>query len=164
MIDNHHRDGIDEVRFPQFSGDADVVAAVLRSELTPRIFTQSSVCVIPAVSCALMRSPSGERHRKSVTNCIPDPESAKTHGRSLQPLLRDDRAIDGRIELRLRHTVRPHDPRYIDARPRAEAEVQGRRKSPASGRNVRMDFDLPADAEGVDALIAGDGLRPRPRG
>ena len=80
MIDDHQRDMIEEVRLPQLRGDANVVVAVARQQLITAHLTQSSVCVTPAVSCALMRSPSGDRHRKSVTNRMRVPSHAKTQG------------------------------------------------------------------------------------
>ena len=93
----------------------------------------------------------------------PVPSSANTHGHEpLSRCSRDDGIVGAAVELGLRHAVRPDDPRDVDARARAQAEVHGR-----PGDRLLLheqagpDFDVAADAERVDALIAGDRLRAR---
>ena len=110
-----------------------------------------------------MRSPSGERQRKSVTKRIPRAVVSKHPGaRALQALVGDDDLVGAAVEFGLRDAVRPDDPCDVDARARAQAEVHGR----AGDRllldeQAGSDFDVAADAERVDPLIARDGLRAR---
>src|SRR6185369_4398421 len=83
--------------------------------------------------------------------------------RSLEALLGDDRLIGPAIEVGLHDAVRPEDARHVDARARAQAEMRR-----LAGENLSLrqqaasNFYLSADAERVDALVAGGRLRLRP--
>jgi hypothetical protein len=82
--------------------------------------------------------------------------------RSLQTLRRDERVVDADTELGLRHAVRPYDTRHVDGSPRPEAEVDHAGLDDLLlPQQSGLDFDLAAQPERVDALIAGVLLRTR---
>src|SRR5690606_2985744 len=75
---------------------------------------------------------------------------------AFEPLLGEDRLIGRKLEFGLYRPVRPDDARDIDLRVLAETEVEMRRCDHLFlGEQAGADLDLAADAEGVDALIAG---------
>ena len=152
------------MRLPQLRGHAQVVGARrAATSWSPRIFTQSSVMSTSAVCCALMRRPSGERQMRSVTKAISRPFQANSHGH--EPLSRWVAAtvVSGRrVELRLDDAVRPDDAHDLGARGLAEAEVDdGRVDRPLLQVQAGAQLHLAADAERVDALVAGGRGRAR---
>ena len=132
-------------------------------ELIAADLTQSSVISTSAVACALMRRPSGERQMKSVTNAISRPFHANSHGHDpLSRWLAGTAASAARLELRLQDAVRPGDAGDVGRGRLAEAEVHGRcRDDLLLHVQAGAHFDLAADAERVDALIAGRGRGAR---
>ena len=165
MIDDQQRHVVEEVRLPQLRGDAHVVARRRAARAGRRaIRTQSSVCVTPAVSCALMRRPSGDRHRKSVTKPMRWPSYANTHGHD--PFSRCSATIASSTPTpnsACGDAVRPDDARDVDRR----CACRGRSAAapPVStcfcDEQAGAHLDLAADAERVDALVAGVLLRAR---
>jgi hypothetical protein len=86
--------------------------------------TQSSVCATPAVSCALMRRPSGERHRKSVTKADRRAIPRKhPRARAFQALLGDDRLVHAAPNSACGTPFGHDDARDVDRRARPETDV-----------------------------------------
>ena len=114
-----------------------------------------------------MRRPSGERQIRSVTNAISRPFQANSHGHDpLRRWLGRDRRVRpaARTPTAARRSARSmRITSAVDAV--AEAEVDDRRVDrPALQVQPGAHLDLAADAERVDALIAGRGRRLRPHG
>ena len=167
MIDDHQRHMVEEVRLPQLGGDAQIVAAVASRQLVaanayPVFGLRDTRRVLRIDAKAERRAPQEVGHERDVAAVVGEHPRA----RPLQPLLRDEAIVDADAELGLRHAVGPDDPRHVDGRTRAEAEVHG-----ATPHHLLLpdqtglDLDLAADAERVDALVArvllctgGEGL------
>ena len=100
---------------------------------------------------------------KSVTKPISRPFHANSHGHDpLSRWLAGIGGVGGEAELRLQDAVRPGDAGDVGRGRLAEAEVHGRRRDDLLLRvQTGAHFDLAADAERVDALIAGRGCGAR---
>ena len=84
--------------------------------------------------------------------------------RSFEPLAGAQDRVRRQLELGLQEAVRPGDARHFSHRRFAEAKVDdGRRNHLLLGVKARAHLDLAADAERVDALIAGRRHRARPQ-
>ena len=112
-----------------------------------------------------MRRPSGERQIRSVTNAISRPFQANSHGH--EPLRRWLAAtvVVGRPARTptggCRSARRCGRPRRASPR-RGRSGRSARRSARCCSVQAGAHLDLPADAERVDALIAGRGRRLRP--
>ena len=163
MIDDHQRHVIDEVGLPQLRGDAHVVRAVLAAQLIAAdlhpVFRLRHAGRVLRVDAQTERRPPQEVGHEAHPGAV---VGEHPRARALQPLLGDNRFVGAAVEIGLHDAVRPDDPRDVDAGARAQAEVHGR-----SGDHLLLrqqagsDFDVAADAERVDALIAGGRLRAR---
>src|SRR6185436_1157062 len=148
---------------PQLRGDPDVVGAVSRDHLVaanlhPVLRLRDAGRVHGVDAQAERRAPE-EVGDKAHGRAVPG-EYPRT--RSLKPLLGRHLLVGLRIEVGLHDAVRPEDPRDVDGPPRAQPEMHRLAADDLSLREEpAADFDLPADAERVDALIAGRRLRPR---
>ena len=163
VIDDEERRMIDEMRLPELGGDSHIVGAVacrelIAANLHPVFGLRHAGGILRVDAQAERRSPQEVGHELH-----PRPIVGKNpRTGSLEALLRDDRLIDGGIELGLGHAVRPDDARHVDARPRAETDVDRR----AGDRLLLHEpsgshFHFAADPEGVNPLIAGRTLRAR---
>ena len=119
-IDHHQRYVIHEMGFPQLRCNPHVVRAIARNELIaanlhPILGLRDAGSILRVDPQPERRSPQKICHEPHPVSIVgKDPRA-----RSLEPLLCDDRSIDGWIELGLGHAVRPDDARHIDARARA---------------------------------------------
>ena len=157
MIDDEQGDEIEEVRFPQLRRDAQIVGAVARRELIAAdldpVLGHQHVSRRLRVDAEPERRPPDEIGDERHLAAVPGEEP---RARSLEALRRRHRLVRLRVELRLQRAVRPGDAHDFGAVRLAKAEVDERR-----GDDLLLEMqpgaklDLAADAERVDALIAG---------
>ena len=165
MVDGHQRHVIDEVRFPQLGADPHVVGAVSRGQLVAA--NLDPVFRLRDAGRILRVDPQSQRRSPQEVGdeaACPVPSSANTHGH--EPLSRcsatsgwSTGGSNSACGTPFGQTIRVTSIAVRVAQP----DVHGRPGDRLLLHEPsRSHFDFAADAERVDALIAGRALRARP--
>src|SRR5262245_10058744 len=162
MIHDHQRIVVDVKGFPQFRRHAQVIKASRRvgSRREPVAWNLEPLFSLVNSRDDLRIDAQSQRWRPrrrilDVADPLPIPREQHRAG-AFQSLFGQDRLVSLQFKLRLHRAVRPDDSRDIGLSVLAQPEVENWGSYDLLlCQQAGADFDLAADAEGVDALVTG---------